>query len=45
MKPINIKRNVKAQVPLPIKENFEKEFILKHKPQLKPKNKRAKVRV
>ena len=45
MKPINIKRNVKAQVPLPIKGDINKEFALKHKPNLKPSNKRAKVRV
>ena len=45
MKPINIKRNVKAQVPLPIKGDFKKEFNLKHKPALKHQNKRAKVRV
>ncbi|HUC89146.1 MAG TPA: hypothetical protein VMR49_03920 [Candidatus Paceibacterota bacterium] len=45
MKPITIKRNVKAQVPMPVKENNKKEFVLKHRPNLKPQNKRAKVRV
>jgi hypothetical protein len=45
MKAIKIKRNVKAQVPMPIMGNSRKEFALKHRPDLKPQNKRAKVRI
>jgi hypothetical protein len=42
MKQIKKTRNAKASVPLPTKGNTKKEFAIKHKPDLKPKNKRAK---
>lgn len=42
MKSIQPKRNVKAQVPLATKGNKATEFAVKHKPNLVPKNKRAK---
>jgi len=42
MKLINKVRNVKAEVSLPTKGNKKTEFALKHPPNLKPKNKRAK---
>ncbi len=42
MKPIIKKRNVKAQVPLVVKGSSKTEFAIKHRPDLKPKNKRAK---
>lgn len=42
MKSIQPKRNVKAQVPMPVKGNTKTEFAVKHKPNLVPKNKRAK---
>jgi len=35
-------RNIKAQVPLPVKGNKKMEVILKNPPNLKPKSKRAK---
>jgi hypothetical protein len=42
----NIKgRNVKAMIPLPIKGDWKTEQAVKNRPNLKPKNKRAKVRV
>lgn len=42
MKVIKPVRNVKAKVPLPVKGSSKTEFALKHSPNLKPKNKRAK---
>jgi hypothetical protein len=36
------KRNVKAQIPLPVKGDKKTDFAIKHPPSLKPKNKRAK---
>jgi hypothetical protein len=45
MKKIEKVRNVKAQVPLPIKGDLKTELAVKNPPNLKPKNKRAKVRI
>ncbi len=42
MKSIKPKRNVKALVPMQEKGDKKKEFAVKHHPDLKPKNKRAK---
>lgn len=42
MKAIKKVRNVKAQVPLPVKGNKSTEFALKHPPVLKSKSRRAK---
>ncbi len=42
MKPITQKRNVKASVPLPQKGDNRTERGIKHQPDTKPKNKRAK---
>ncbi len=42
MKAIEQKRNVKAQVPMKKKGSSKTEFAIKHTPNLKPKNKRAK---
>jgi hypothetical protein len=42
MKAIDKVRNVKAKVLLPVKGTGKKEFVMKHPPDLKPKNKRAK---
>lgn len=45
MKKILKSRNVKAQVPIMVKGNKSTEFAVKNPPNLKPKNKRAKVRI
>jgi hypothetical protein len=45
MKNILKPRNVKAQVPIMVKGNKKTEFAVKNPPNLKPMNKRAKVRV
>ena len=42
MKQITQKRNVKAHIELPVKDMKKTEFAVKHHPDLKPKNKRAK---
>jgi hypothetical protein len=42
MKIIKKVRNVKSQIPLPIKVNNKTELALKNPPNLKPKNKFAK---
>ncbi len=42
MKPITQKRNVKASVPLPQKGDSRTERAVQHRPDTKPKNKRAK---
>lgn len=42
MKQITKVRNTKAKIPLIEKESNKKEFAIKHQPNLKPKNKRAK---
>jgi hypothetical protein len=42
MKAIKVVRNVKAQVPLPKKGSSKLSLAVKHPPNLKPKNKRAK---
>jgi hypothetical protein len=45
MKTILKPRNVKAQVPIMAKNKKKTEFAVKNPPNLKPKNKRAKVRI
>ena len=42
MKIIKPIRNVKIKIELPTKGSNKTEFALKHAPNLKPKNKRAK---
>lgn len=42
MKAITQAHNKKAKIPLQVKASNKTEFALKHKPDLKPKNKRAK---
>ncbi|MES2930216.1 MAG: hypothetical protein V4665_00310 [Patescibacteria group bacterium] len=42
MKAIKKARNSKAQIPLVMKGNKRMETVIKHPPDLKPKNKRAK---
>jgi hypothetical protein len=42
MKSITPKRNVKAQMPMAKKGSGKTEYAVKHHPDLKPKNKRAK---
>lgn len=39
---ITPKKNVKAKVSIPTKPSKKTEFAMKHPPNLKPKNKRAK---
>ena len=45
MKIIEKVRNVKAQVPFKVKGNLKTELAVKNPPNLKPKDKRAKVRI
>jgi len=45
MKTILKPRNVKAHVPIMVKGNKKTEFAVKNPPNLKPKSKRAKVRI
>ncbi len=42
MKIFNKVRNVKNRVILSVKNNNKMEYVIKHLPSIKPKNKRAK---
>lgn len=42
MKAIEKIRNVKAKIPLMVEANKKTDFAIKHPPNVKPKNKRAK---
>jgi len=45
MKKFEKVRNVKAQIQLPKKGDLKTELAVKNPPNLKPKNKRAKVKI